>query len=156
MTPPVSRALAALGLPHRVFRHPGPVESLEQAARERGQAPEQVVRSLLFRLTGGAYIMVLIAGARQVAWPALRRHLGQSRVTLATADEVRAVTGYEIGAVSPVGLPRPMRVLVDEGVLAPAEVSIGSGERGVAVILASADLRRALGKAEIGAFASPP
>lgn len=160
--PPVARVLAELGVPHRVFRHPGPVESLEQAARERGQSPGQVVRSLVFRCRSespagpGEYVMVLVAGARQVAWPVLRRHLGQSRITLATADEVRAVTGYEIGAVSPFGLPRPMRVLVDGSVLDQAEVSIGSGERGVTVILAAEDLRRVLGEVEIGAFTAPP
>ncbi len=156
--PPVALALSALGIPHRVFRHPGPVESLEQAARERGQTPDQVVRSLLFRLGGGAearpYVMVLVAGPAQVAWPKLRRYLGQSRLTLAAPEEVLSVTGYEIGAVAPFGLPQPVRVLVDESVLAPGEISIGSGERGVTVLLASADLRRALGECEVGQFAA--
>ena len=112
-TPPVARALAALGIPHRVFRHPGPVTSLEQAAQERGQQPEQVVRSILFRLGADQYAMVLIAGPGQVAWRALRQHVGQSRLTLASEEEVLAVTGYPIGAVSPFGLPRPLPVLID-------------------------------------------
>lgn len=147
--PPVARALTELGVPHRVFAHPGPVHSLEQAARERGQAPEQVVRSLLFRLNTNEFVMILMAGAGQVAWPKLRRLLGTSRVTTATAEEVLAVTSYEIGAVSPFGLPQPVRVLVDETVTAQSEVSIGSGERGVTVILKTDDLLRALGEAEI-------
>lgn len=153
--PPVARALAALGVPCRVFRHPGPVASLEQAARERGQTPEQVIRSILFRLSSAAYVMVLIAGSRQVAWPALRRRLGASRLSLASADEVRACTGYEIGAVSPFGLPGPLRVLADQAVFAPEEISIGSGQRGVTVILRAADLRAALPDLEIGEFAAP-
>jgi Cys-tRNA(Pro) deacylase len=145
---PVGRDLEARGVPFREFRHPGPVLSLEQAAAERGQRPEQVVRSLLFRLAQDEYVMALVAGPRQVDWKALRRHVGQSRLTTATADEVRAVTGYEIGAVSPFGLPRPMRVLLDESVTREAEVSIGSGERGVTVILSTADLLQALGDVE--------
>jgi len=145
---PVGRALAALAVPLREFRHPGPVATLAQAAEERGQRPSQVVRSILFRLAAGEYAMVLVAGPQQVDWKALRRHLGQSRLTTATADEVRAVTGYEIGAVSPFGLPRPVRVLLDESVLGEEEGSIGSGERGTTVILRTADLRRALGDAE--------
>ena len=153
--PPVARALAAAGIPCRVFRHPGSVESLEQAARERGQTPDQVVRSIVFRLGGGAgvYVMALVTGARQVSWPALRRHLGTSRVTMAAPEEVLAVTGYPIGAVAPFGLPQPLRVLVDEAVLAPAEVSLGSGRRGTAVIVSSADLRAALPDAGIGPLA---
>ncbi|HXF63205.1 MAG TPA: YbaK/EbsC family protein [Caldilineaceae bacterium] len=150
--PPVARALAAQGIPHRVFRHPGPVRSLEQAAQERNQHPDQVVRSLLFRLGEGEYAMVLMAGPAQVSWRALRRYLGQSRLTTASAEEVLAVTGYPIGAVAPFGLRRPVRVLVDQRVLDQEEVSLGSGVRGVAVILQREDLRRALGNVEIGDF----
>jgi Cys-tRNA(Pro) deacylase len=151
---PIGRALRALDIPFREFRHPGPVHTLEQAAAERGQRPEQVVRSLLFRLAQDDYLMVLVAGPRQVDWKALRRVVGQSRLTMASADEVRAVTGYEIGAVSPFALPRPLRVLLDESVTRETEVSIGSGERGTTVILASADLLRALGAVERVAVAS--
>lgn len=146
---PVSDALATLGVPHRQFRHPGPVHSLEQAAAERGQQPEQVVRSLLFRVGEGAYVMVLMAGPGQVSWKALRQHLGQSRLTTASREEVRQVTGYEIGAVAPFGLPAPMPVLVDESVLAQEEVSIGSGIRGTTVILRVADLVNALDNATV-------
>jgi Cys-tRNA(Pro)/Cys-tRNA(Cys) deacylase len=149
---PVTRALAAMNIPHRLFRHPGPVHSLEQAARERGQSPEQVVRSLVFRTGKDEYLMVLIAGARQVSWPALRRYLGQSRLTMASEAEVLAATGYERGAVSPFGLPKPMRLLLDESVLAQEEISLGSGERGVTVFLRVEDLRRALGEVEVGQF----
>jgi Cys-tRNA(Pro) deacylase len=150
---PVARALAALNIPFRVFRHPGPVESLEQAARERGQSPDQVVRSIVFRVAKGEFIMALVAGARQVAWPALRRYLGQSRVSMASEAEVLAATGYARGAVSPIGLPAPMRILLDESVLAVEEISIGSGRRGTTVILRSEDLKRALKDAEVGKFA---
>jgi Cys-tRNA(Pro) deacylase len=145
---PVGRALAVRGVAVREFRHAGPVTSLAQAAEERGQRPSQVVRSILFRLAADEYAMVLVAGPLQVDWKALRRHMGQSRLTMATADEVRAVTGYEIGAVSPFGLPRPVRVLLDGSVLGEDEVSIGSGERGTTVILSTGELLRALPEAE--------
>lgn len=146
---PVSKALKEMGVPHQVFRHPGPIHSLEQAARERDQAPKQVVRSILFRLSGGEFVMVLMAGAQQIDWRALRRYLGRSRLTTASSAEVTRVTGYQLGAVAPFGLPAPMRILVDESVLLPDEISLGSGERGTAIIMRSSDLLPALGEAEI-------
>jgi Cys-tRNA(Pro)/Cys-tRNA(Cys) deacylase len=150
--PPVARFLTAAQIPHRLFRHAGPVHSLEQAAQERGQQPEQVVRSILFRLAQEEYAMVLMAGPGQIDWRALRRFVGQSRLTMASEAEVLAVTGYPIGAVAPFGLPRPLRVLVDERVLAQPEVSIGSGVRGVTVILQVSDLMQALGTVAVGQF----
>lgn len=149
---PVTRALAAQGIPFRVFRHAVPPGSVEQAAAERGQVPDQVVRSLVFRLAAGAYAMVLMPGVRQVAWRVLRRHFARSRLTLAPPDEVLAATGYPLGAVAPFGLPCPMPILVDESVFAFDEISLGSGVRGVAIIMAAADLRRALTGCEIGRF----
>lgn len=154
---PVSTALDQLNIPHRVFVHPGPVNSLEQAAAERGQSPDQVVRSILFRLGKNEqgedqYAMALIAGPDQISWKALRRHFGQSRLTMATADEVLRITGYPIGAVSPFGMPTQLPVLIDESVIAQEEVSIGSGVRGTTVILRVADLLQALPEAIQGQF----
>lgn len=149
---PVALALDRLQLPYRLFTHPGPIHSLAQAAHERGQQPDQVVRSIVFRVGKDEFVMVLIAGDRQVAWPTLRKHLGQSRLTMATEAEVKAATGYERGAVSPLGLPRPMRILIDDSVFAHTEISLGSGVRGTTVIMQSADLRQALGEVEVGSF----
>ncbi len=149
---PASHTLSTLNVPHREFTHPGPVDSLEQAAEERGQTPDQVVRSILFRLGEGEYTMVLVAGRRQISWKALRNFFGQSRLTTATPEEVLQVTGYAIGAVSPFGLPKPLRILLDKSVLNQDEVSIGSGVRGTTIFIQTPDLQRALDKAETGNF----
>lgn len=148
-TTAVTQHLDQLHIPYTFFRHPGPVHSLEQAAAERGQQPEQVVRSILFRLASDDFLLVLVAGPRQIDWKALRRTLNQSRLTMAKPEEVLTVTGYEIGAVSPFGLPQPIRTLVDESVLAQAEVSIGSGVRSTTVILKTTDLMQGLGDVEV-------
>ncbi len=147
--PPASIALGKLGLPHEVFRHVGQVNSLEQAARERGERPEQVIRSILFRLGEDQYLMALVGGPAQISWKKLRKHVGQSRLTMASEVEVLKVTGYQIGAVNPFGLPRPLKVLVDPGILAEDVVSLGSGMRGVAIIMKSQDLMQGLEQAEI-------
>ncbi len=147
--PPVSIALNKLGIAHTVFHHSGQVNSLEQAAQERKQRLEQVVRSILFRLSENEYLMVLVAGPKQISWRALRKHVGQSRLTMASEDEVFAITGYRIGTVSPFGLLRPLRILIDESVLMENEISIGSGLHSVAIVMKSAELRRALSDAEI-------
>ena len=86
--PPVSLALTAAGIEHQLFHHPGPVNSLEQAALERDQEPQQVVRSILFRLSKGQYAMVLVAGPDQISWKALRAYFSQSRITTARREEV--------------------------------------------------------------------
>jgi len=147
--PPVGIALEKLGVPHKIFRHETPVNSFEQAASDRGQRASQVVRSILFRMAEDEFVMALVAGPAQISWKILRKHLGRSRVSMATEDEVLAVTGYRIGTVGPFGLPNQLPVLIDAGVMLEEEISIGSGMRNTAIILKSADLRHALNHAEV-------
>jgi Cys-tRNA(Pro) deacylase len=122
---------------------------LEQAAQERGQRPEQVVRSILFRTGDNDYVIALVAGPAQISWKKLRQYMGQSRLTMATEEEVLEVTGYRVGAVSPFGTRRALRVLVDPGLLKEEEVSLGSGVRGVAIIMKTSDLMRGLEEPEL-------
>ena len=152
MATPALRTLQEHTVPHRVFKHPGKVNSLEQAALERNQTLEQVVRSILFRIADGDYVMVLVAGAAQISWPALRKHLGVRRTRMASPEEAEAVAGAKIGAVSPFGLPKPLRLLVDYSVFIPQEISVGSGRRGTAIIMSTDALRNAIGDFELGQF----
>lgn len=148
---PVTRALDALDIPYALHEHPGPVHSLEQAARERGLRPGQIIRSLVFRTEAGSFVMLLIPGQGRASWPRLRQALGVSRLTTASPEELIRVTGYEPGAVSPFGLPQPLRLLADRGLLEHEMVSIGAGIRNAGVLLKSADLIRALAP-ELGDF----
>ena len=152
---PATRALDLLNLPYRLFKHSRLPASLEEAARQRGEDPAQVIRSILFRLQPEVFVMVLTAGPGQISWKRVRAHLAVSRLSMATETEVHQFTGYETGTVNPLGLPHPIRILVDESVFQPDEISIGCGVRGAAIILRSADLREALGQVEIGIFSQP-
>jgi len=149
---PVTQALDQLHTPYRTFAHSGQVHSVEQAAEERGMTIDQVVRSIVFRVGPDQFVMVLVTGTRQIAWPLLRKYLNQSRLTMASEEEVLSVTGYRLGAVSPFGLPAPLRILVDQSVLENEEVSIGAGVRNAAVLLKTSDLLTALGQVETVAF----
>ena len=147
--PPASIALQKLNIPHGVFQHTTPVTSFEQAALDRKQRPEQMVRSILFQIRPEEFVMVLVAGREQVDWKKLRQLVKRSRVRMATEEEVLEVTGYQVGTVSPFGLKNPVKILIDASVLKEEEISLGSGVRNVAIIMKSMDLRRALGDAEI-------
>lgn len=147
--PPASMALEKLNIPHRVFMHEKPLMSFEQAAEERNQRPEQIVRSILFQVRSEEFLMVLVAGRDQVDWRKLRQLVKRSRVRMATEEEVLEVTGYRVGTVSPFGIKTPVKILIDDSVLQEEEISLGSGTRQMAIIMKSADVQRALGNPEI-------
>jgi Cys-tRNA(Pro)/Cys-tRNA(Cys) deacylase len=151
--PPASLVLDSLGIEHRVFQHERPVTSFEQAASDRNQRPEQIVRSILFQVPPEEFVMVLMAGRDQIDWRKLRQIVKRSRVRMATEEEVLEVTGYKVGTVSPFGLKNQVRVMMDASVLKEEEISIGSGVRNMAIIMKSADIPRALGDVEFVSLA---
>ncbi|MFN2146567.1 MAG: aminoacyl-tRNA deacylase [Anaerolineales bacterium] len=150
--PPASLALDKLGIPHQTFTHTGPIHSIEQAAAERNQDTDQVIRSIVFRISEGDYAMVLIAGVHQISWKALRQHFNTSRLTMASPDEVLAVTGYKVGTVSPFGIKTEIPILADSNIFHPDAVSMGSGISGTAILMRKEDLKQALGEIEVGNF----
>ncbi len=152
VTTPAIADLQARQAVFHLFQHEGPVHSLEQAAQERNQQPEQVIRSIVFRLSEDEFIMVLVPGPEQIPWKALRKYLGTSRMTMANEEELLQATGYQHGTVNPYGLPRPMRVLVDRRILDLPEVSLGSGKRGLAIMMKPQDMLDAINQYELVDF----
>lgn len=144
--PGEARAVAALdasGLRYRLTRH-GPVRSLEEAARARKVAPDQVVKTLVVRRADDDYLFVLVPGGRTISWPKLRALLGVSRLSMPDADVAREVTGYERGTITPFGSVRPWPVIADARVPGRA-VSIGAGAHGVAATVDGSTMVLALG-----------
>ena len=56
--------------------------------------------------------------------------LGVSRASFATADEMRALTGMEVGGLTPLALPDGLPLYVDEQIRDLDWVIIGAGGRG--------------------------
>ena len=130
---PAIRHLEELGVVFQVRQH-GRVGSLEEAARARGVEPDNLIKTLVVRRGPDDHILVLVPGARVIAWPRLRALLGVNRISMPDAEEARAVTGYERGTITPFGLASPLPVVADERI-SGHQVSIGGGAHGVGILI---------------------
>ena len=143
MPNPALQAAEASGVSHRVIRH-GPVASLTEAARVRGVTPADVVKTLVVRRADDDFVFVLVPGGRTISWPKLRKLLGVSRLSMPSAEVARQATGYERGTITPFGSSTPWPVIADtrsEG----HTISLGAGERGVALQVSATEAVTALG-----------
>jgi Cys-tRNA(Pro)/Cys-tRNA(Cys) deacylase len=131
---PALESLERSGLDFREVRT-RPANSAEESAELQGIALEALLRTLVVRRGDDDYLLVLVPGGRQFEWAKLRAHLGVRRLSMPDADEARAVTGYERGAITPFGSARPLPVIMDASSLDHAVVAIGGGARGVNVHL---------------------
>ncbi len=133
-TTPALDALEASGVEYRVVRTK-PAGSAEESAVLQGIELGSLLRTIVVRRGDDDYVFGLVPGGRRLDWPKLRAHLGVRRMSLPGADEARAATGYERGAITPFGAQRAWPVIADATVLAPAVVAIGGGARGLNVHL---------------------
>jgi len=143
-TTPAIEAATAAGIAFEVVRT-RPAGSAEESADLQRIPLHALLRTLVVRRATDDYLFVLVPGGRRFDWPKLRAHLGVKRMTMPDADEARAVTGYERGAITPFGAAKELPVIVDAVALAEPLVAIGGGARGVNLHLAPQELVEHLG-----------
>jgi len=136
-------AVAAAGIKHEVVRH-GPAGSLEEAARNQGVEVRDVVKTLVVRRAAGHYVFVLVPGGRVISWPKLRALLGVNRLSMPDAATAKEATGYERGTITPFGASTDWDVIGDERIRGRT-ISLGAGERGVALRVDADEAVAALG-----------
>jgi Cys-tRNA(Pro)/Cys-tRNA(Cys) deacylase len=140
---PAIRALSGSDVPVTIVRTGRP-SSVEESAALQGIDVGQLLRTIVIRRAAGDYVFVLVPGGRQIDWPKLRAVLGVKRISLPDQDEARDATGYERGAITPLGSATAWPVVADAVVEGLELVAIGGGARGVNLHLAPADLIRLL------------
>ena len=72
-----------------------------------------IVKSLVFK-TGEKYSLCLIAGDKKASLNKIKKTLNIKDVSLATAENVKFITGFTIGGVSPVGHLNDIKILIDK------------------------------------------
>ena len=72
-----------------------------------------IVKSLLFK-TDNKYALFLIAGDKKASLKKIKKNIKFSDVSMASADEVKSITGYSIGGVSPVGHIKNINIYIDK------------------------------------------
>ena len=83
-----------------------------EAASSLGCEVGAIVKSLLFK-TDNTYSLFLVAGDKKVSLNKIKKTLNLKNVCMASAEEVKKVTGYTIGGVSPVGHLNKIDTFVD-------------------------------------------
>ena len=108
----VRQALEVAGVAGAVRRLDDSARTAVQAAAALGIDVGQIASSLVF-LADGRPILVIASGGHRVDTGKVAALLKVEVIDKATADEVRAVTGFAIGGVAPLGHPAPIRTVVD-------------------------------------------
>ena len=84
----------------------------QDAATALGCNVGAIVKSLLFRAEDN-FVLCLISGDKRCSLKTLKKILDKKDVSMAYPDDVKKITGFTIGGVSPVGLLNKVKIYVD-------------------------------------------
>ena len=113
---PVKRVIETLGK----FNENLKVQILEKTARTAKEAANAlnceegaIVKSLVFK-TETEFLVCLVSGDKRCSLNKLKKVILKKDVSMASADDVKAQTGFTIGGVSPVGHINDLDIIIDK------------------------------------------
>ena len=113
---PVKRVIETLNKFNKNLK----VQILEKTARTAKEAANAlnceegaIVKSLVFKSETG-FLICLVSGDKRCSLNKLKKVISKKDVSMASADDVKAQTGFTIGGVSPVGHINELNIIIDK------------------------------------------
>ena len=112
---PVKRVIETLNKFNKNLK----VQILEKTARTAKEAADAlnceegaIVKSLVFKSETG-FLICLVSGDKRCSLNKLKKVISKKDVSMASASDVKAQTGFTIGGVSPVGHINDLNIIID-------------------------------------------
>jgi prolyl-tRNA editing enzyme YbaK/EbsC (Cys-tRNA(Pro) deacylase) len=151
----VSTFIRETGAEARIEEFAEGTPTAEDAAKAAGCSLAQIVKSLVFDCDGRP-VVALVPGDRRADPRKVAAAVPSQKARVAGPDQVRAVTGFEPGAVAPFPLPRVERVLIDPRLLRHDRVWVGAGSSNHLATLPPSELVRLSRAQPADVSADPP
>ena len=85
----------------------------QDAANSLNTEVGSIIKSLFLR-TKDTFLLCLVAGDKRCSLNKIKKILNEKDVSMARADQVKKITGFTIGGVSPVGHLNPIKIYIDQ------------------------------------------
>ena len=85
----------------------------EDAANSLNTQVGSIIKSLFLR-TQKSFLLCLVSGDKRCSLNKIKKILNEKDVSMGSADQVKEITGFTIGGVSPVGHLKPIKIFIDQ------------------------------------------
>ena len=111
------------------------------AAKSLNTEVGSIVKSLFLR-TKNSFLLCLIAGDKRCSLNKIKKILNEKDVSMANADQVKEVTGFTIGGVSPVGHLNNLNIYIDNSLQRFKDVFAAAGHPNTIFKISFTDLQK--------------
>ncbi len=145
VSPDVSSVMSALNIEHTVIDCDPEFADTQKFCNHYGYSVVESANVLLIASKKGEpkfAACVVLAACRLDVNKTARKKLGVSRISFASPEQTKEITGMELGGVTPFGMPENVPVWIDSRVMDCGQIILGGGNRTSKIILAPAELMK--------------
>ena len=134
--------LEKMGVTARFFRFEEHTMTVDAAISRLGVSRKKIIKSMIFVDEEGMPILGIVTGEKRVNEKKLAIACKAKKVKRANSAQVKEFTGYDVGAVPPVGHKTQIRTVIDEKVTFFDKVIGGGGEINQLLQISPAEIKR--------------
>jgi Cys-tRNA(Pro)/Cys-tRNA(Cys) deacylase len=149
------RLLEQHNIPYEALQYPNTIRDAVEVAEVLGVPAHLLYKTLVIQSAkaGEKPILAMLASERHLDLKKLAVAAGEKKVQLAAHKDAEALTGLQVGGISPLALThKGWRVFLDAPASELAHLMMSAGEKGTQIRVPTADFIRLVGArlAEIG------
>lgn len=139
----VAGVISALKIEHTVIECDPEYADTQSFCDHYGYSADESANVLLIASKKGEpkfAACVVLAACRLDVNKTARKKLGVSRISFASPEQTKELTGMELGGVTPFGMPENVPVWIDARVIECMRIILGGGNRSSKIILTPTEL----------------
>jgi len=142
------------GIDARILTFKEHTMTVESAERQLKVAREKIVKTVLFVDEKGVPVLAIVTGDKRVDEAKLAAACGAKNLRITRPSSVKHLTGYEAGALPPIGHKRDIKTFIDPKVMVFNKVYGGGGAVNSLLEINPQDIRK-LTNAEVADISEP-
>lgn len=137
------KELKSMGVDFELIRLTRAVHSVRDVQVACNCKASEVIKTLVFVGSNHKPIIVIMPGDKRANITKIEELVGEHSLRMAKPKEVTALTGYNVGSVSPFGVNPDMKQIADNSILALSSLFIGSGKSDVLIKISQTEFVKA-------------
>ena len=140
----VMRLLEQHGIEYRSYSYDGGALSGAEVAKELGEDPDRVFKTLVTRSASGEYCVFMVPVEAELDLKKAAKAVGEKSVAMIKSKELLPLTGYIHGGCSPIGMKKTFRTVIDRSAENFDTILFSGGKIGYQVETSLAELRKVI------------
>jgi len=141
MSEAVKNYLDKARVDYRIHIADGPTMTAQDAATRLKVPLERIIKSIVFTTREGSPLVAVLTGDKRVDRTKLSSVAG-TKVWIATPEDTRTITGFEVGSMPPLGHRTRITTVIDPKVMSSSKVYGGAGRPDALIEIDPRDIAR--------------